>query len=176
MSPEPSACYLTMQIVELMRETRPWTTSELAVMRDNAARGAEVVAELLGRSVASVRQAAHRNRISLRKHGSRKGLVLGQPRGVSLRSEIRDGLVRDRRDELLERRAQADADAELCPCCGRRPARTRSGFCVPCTTDRLTEAYEEMTADAAAMRRLWAARQRRRSQLDHLDAEGIEAT
>jgi hypothetical protein len=153
-----------------MRKTRPWTTSELAVMRDNAARGAEAVAELLGRSVASVRQAAHRHRISLRKHGSRKGLVLGQPRGVSLRADLRDGLVRDRRDELLERRAQADAAAELCPCCGRRPARTRSGFCAACTTQRITERYEELTADDDALRRLWAARQRRKAILDGMDA------
>ena len=171
MSPDPSLVCLSMKLVRLTRETKPWTTGELAILRTHAHLGAACVADLLGRSVSSVKNAAYRNRISLRPRGCRRGLILGQPRGVSLRREVRESLVRDRRDELLERRAKVDADAALCPCCAKRPARhSRTGYCTPCAIEHQTAAYEELTASDAAMQKAWAARQRRKAVLDGMDA------
>lgn len=170
MSPEPSLVCLSMELVATSGSNIPWTTGDIALLREHAHFGAAEVARLLERTIWSVRQQAYRQRISLRQHGCRRGVVLGQPRGVSLRRELRDDLVRDRRDELLAQRAKVDAEAALCPCCGRRPVRTRSGFCRACHLDRMTELYEEMTADDCAMQRSWAARQRRKGLLDGMDA------
>lgn len=64
-------------------EARPWTTQELARLRELAGNAPELIAEELGRTLSSVQMAAHRNRISLRRSGERRGLVLGQPRGTS---------------------------------------------------------------------------------------------
>ena len=148
-----------------------WNSAELQTLRAHASEGAAECARILGRSVSSVRQAAHRHRISLRRDGSRAGSVLGQPRGVSLRRDVRDTLVRGRRDELVAERMKLDAEAELCPACGHRPQRVPStGLCLACHLSRLTELYEEATADEAAMQAAWAARQRRKAALDGREA------
>lgn len=156
--------------MQLMAATKQWTTGELTLLREYACLGAREVAARLGRSVGSVKAAAYRHRISLRRAGSRRGLILGQPRGVSLRAEVRNELVCGRRDELLERRARLDAEAQLCPVCGMRPQRTSAGFCLACTLDRQTAHYEELLADQAALRRAWSARQRRKATLDAMEA------
>jgi len=151
----------------------PWTTLEIKQLRDSAHLGIRECAKLLGRSPGSVRQAAARNRISLRRQGSRAGLLMGQPRGHSLWSlGAREDLVRGRRDELVAERLRLDAAAQLCPACGRRPIRVQaSGYCSVCHTERLRELHEELTDDDAALRGFWAARSRRRAKLDELDAK-----
>ena len=46
---------------------RPWTTTDLAVLRDNAGLGVAALSELLRRSPSSVKLFAYRNGISLRR-------------------------------------------------------------------------------------------------------------
>jgi hypothetical protein len=134
--------------------TRQWTTGELRIMRDNAQLGAVEVARLLGRSVTSVRKMASRQRVSLRAAGMHRGLVLGQPRGVSLRTDIRDDLVSGRVSaSVIAQRMKLDADAELCPACGRRPARVRvTGLCLCCHKALLTEKHHEVLDEIASNR------------------------
>lgn len=144
-----------------------WTTRDLAVLREHAALGAEECAAIMGLSVPAVKKAAARYRISLRRPGSRRGLIMGQPRGISLRQDVRASLVADRRDELVAERMRIDGEAALCPCCGVRPVRVRStGFCTACHMHRLADHHDEAAADAEAIRRLAAARQRKKAVLD----------
>lgn len=148
-----------------------WNSAEIATLRAHAPEGAAECARILGRSVRSVQQAAHRHRISLRTNGSRSGSILGQPRGTSLKREVRETLVRGRRDELVAERMRMDDEAELCPACGYRPVRiAATGLCCACHLSRLTELYEEVTSDEARLRDNWAARQRRKAALDAMDA------
>ncbi len=148
-----------------------WTSKEIALLREHAPEGAAACSRLLGRTIGSVRSAAARHRISLRQPNCRRGRLLGQPRGVSLKREVRETLIHGRRDELVAERMKLDAEAELCPACGRRPQRVAAtGLCRTCHLSRLSELYEEMTADDKAMQAAWAARQRRKAVLDTLDA------
>jgi len=138
----------------------PWTTAELKILRTHARLGADEVAERLGRGRRSVEAAASRFGVSLRRRGERRGSVLGQPRGVSLRRDLRDGLLQH--GDLIAKRLQLDADAELCPACGLRPARVlRTGFCRTCHLQRLAELQREARAEHEAQRELWVERQRR---------------
>jgi hypothetical protein len=144
-------------------------------MREHAHEGAREVARLLDRSEDSVRSFAARSRVSLRRKGSRRGILMGQPRGVSLRREIRETLIVDRHDELAAARAVLDAEAALCPRCGARPVRaSRTGWCNVCNCEHLAMQHDELTRDAAALRELWAARTRRKAALDALDASERE--
>ena len=152
---------------------RPWTTRELAELRQLARLGAEAVADRLGRTVRSVRNQAHRQRISLRREGSRGGLVLGQPRGVSLRAaradraearalaEARERVLRGELDpallDLEVRRAARIARGDpLCPACSRAPQETVHGLCRDCHLRELARAYRERGPDRALeARREW---------------------
>jgi len=148
-----------------------WTTKDIADLRAVACMGAHECARVLGRSVGSVRWAAYSHRISLRQKGCLRGLILGQPRGISLRGGLREDLVRNRRDELIQERARLDAEADLCPCCGKRPVRVASsGFCLTCHRNHLADLHSELLSDDEALRRLWAARQARKAAIDALDA------
>lgn len=141
---------------------REWTTTEGIYVRAHASEGAEAVAAgLESRSVWAVKQFAYRERISLRQSGSRRGLILGQPRDESLRKDIRDLILNGRLDaEVLDARLKLDQEADLCPCCGRRPVRVRSsGFCKVCHVDRQAFIHLEALAETEARRRAWAARQ-----------------
>lgn len=165
-------CHLSVTI-------RPWTTGDLAVLRENASLGAAEVARLLGREERAVRQAAYRHRISLRRRGSRRGLVLGQPRGVSLGAELREDLLSGKVDAaVIARRMAADHDAELCPCCGRRPVRVEaSGMCRVCHLEALAAHHLELLAEIQAQRELWTARQQvHREQLALLRARRAART
>ena len=144
-----------------VNEQRPWTSKELQRLEDNGHLGAVALADLLDRSPGSVRGAAYRSRISLRRKGSRCGSVLGQPRGVSLRRDIREDIVSGRvSDELLARRMQADHDAETCPTCGRRPIRVRTtGRCLVCHREALAAAHLEALEEQDAERAMWSTRQ-----------------
>jgi hypothetical protein len=140
--------------------TRPWTSKEVAWLRANGSMGREAVAESLGRSIASVRDAAARHRVSLRRPGCNCGLILGQPRGVSLRADLRDDLASGRIDpELLARRMRTDEALALCPSCGRRLARVvATGKCRKCTVDALIEAHLEALEEIDCEKALWASR------------------
>lgn len=130
---------------------RPWSTQEVAQLREFASLGAESVAELLDRSVWSVRMQAARLRISLRRTGSRAGRVLGQAAGERTVDDVmlaqwRDDVLAGRIDvRRAERRMKAiGRGAPRCPSCGIRPQEVlRTGFCLDC--------HRELRADMRAL-------------------------
>lgn len=155
------------------REQRYWSSTELAELRKLAPLGEVVVAELLGRSITSVRGQAYRQRISMRRDGERRGLLLGQPRGVSLvaaaarypdLAQIRENVFEQRADiERIDRRVRLLArGAPLCPACGRRPQEVeRTGLCEDCHTRELAHAHAMEADRAEADRHLDRERQRK---------------
>jgi hypothetical protein len=142
-----------------------WSGTEVSYLRRNAERGARCIAEELGRSVASVERQAYRLRVSLRRAGSRRGAVLGQPRGVPISRLIRESVVSGQIPaEALDARIALGAGADLCPGCGvREIAVASSGLCRPCHLRRLAAAHRDALADLAAeadaMQELWTCRQ-----------------
>lgn len=153
---------------------KEWTTEEIRILRSQSSLGAELLAELLGRSVQSVKQAAKRHRISLRRRGSRSGLLLGQPRGKSWREQvgadprrlaaIREEALSGELDlSLLESRVRSwlhPGSVELCPRCVARPIeRQSSGLCEVCHNGLLAEAHRDEAQRRASRRDLDAARQ-----------------
>jgi hypothetical protein len=141
--------------------TKPWTTTELRLLRASGELGARAAARLLGRSVWSVKQAAYRSRISLRSRGCRRGSVLGQPRGVSLRADLREDLLNSKATaEAVARRLVLWDEAALCPSCARRRVEVKiTGLCGVCHTRRLTEAHLAELEKLDAQRALWTSRQ-----------------
>ena len=149
-----------------------WTSSEIATLRSNASRGAAECALLLGRSIGSVKQAAHRHRISLRRSGSRSGTMLGQPRGIALKSRMREQLLDGTVDpELVAARMRMDTAAQLCPSCTFRPVRVRAtGLCRVCHLAHLTARHREVLAEHESQRELWQARQQLKRSRDRAQA------
>jgi hypothetical protein len=142
-------------------EPRLWTGRELALLQANAKLGIRGVAELLGRSRWSVRSQCYRSRISLRRERERRGSVLGQPTGVSLKRRLVEELKADNRlAEAVARRMKINADFEICPWCGCRPITQRStGLCRTCHVSRLSEITLSAREEVAAERRAIAERQ-----------------
>lgn len=144
-----------------------WTTHEITMLREHASLGVHEVSRLLGRSESSVQSMAHRLRISLRRPGRRDGVILGQPRGVSFAHGTPE-LRRYRRDVIngrvdaseIAQTLTLDDDAELCPCCGKRPVEVETtGFCRACHLSHLTARHLAKLAEIEEQQRLWAARQ-----------------
>ena len=156
-----------------------WTSLEIAHLRTNASLGAAELAGQLGRSVSSVRSAAHRHGISLRTPGSRRGTVLGQPRGVRLSGALREDLVGGTVDAtLIAERMRIDAEGSLCPSCGRRPQRvSRSGKCRICHLEDLRAHHLECIDELDAQRALLTSRKAlERARRHHAQACGpVEA-
>ena len=146
---------------------RRWTTREISYLRGHSREGAAAIAAHLGRTVRAVRQQATRMRISLRRVGVRRGLLLGQPRGESWRrgpaALIRQAALAGELDlTLAEARVEGDLTDPLpvCPSCGVRPARhAKTGLCVVCQRRRLAEQYKEQAAEAQANREYQVAKQ-----------------
>ena len=138
-----------------------WTTGDLAFLRANSSLGAQALSDLMERSLWSVKNAAHRHRISLRRTGSRRGAILGQPRGCSVCAELRSDVMTGKVDqELLARRVEVERHASMCPDCGRRPAQVaKSGLCRICHSQRLSEAHLEQLDELDSRRALWSSRQ-----------------
>lgn len=152
----------------------PWSTSELRALRENADRGAEHVAAILGRSVSSVQAAARRNRVSLRRDGETRGTLMGQPKGESLTRYRKGHPLAELRSEALAGRVDLVAleqevarvmrhgeQRELCPACVARDAVTRSGLCRVCHMRALAQAMQDERDYRDAARLYEAARQRR---------------
>lgn len=152
----------------------PWTSTEVAFVRDNADLGAAALSVALGRSVGSVKALANRNRISLRSTGERRGTLLGQPRGVRWGEQgdgsgLRLGAIR--RDVLNGDVSMTDLEARIreialgsekpdCPACGVRPqTRETTGLCEVCHLRALAQAHRDSEAVREAKRELWRARQ-----------------
>lgn len=154
-----------------------WTTTDIRYLREHASLGASELASRMGRTPAAVKRAASRFRISLRRPGSRRGSVLGQPRGVSLRRELRADLVSGRIDQdLLAKRLRLDAEAALCPLCAARPIRVAStGLCRVCHLRELAELHREAIEEFEAQRELWTARQQLKRARDRAGGEGEDS-
>jgi len=156
-----------------MHEPTAWTVAEVQLLRKEAHLGARAVALLLGRSVWSVRKAAHRYRVSLRPRGERRGHILGQPRSgawttqvgadpallAAIRADVLAGVVD--LAELEARVLESLTDTRpLCPSCGRRPQERRTtGLCEPCHIRALAWAHRDEQDRREARRDLWRARQ-----------------
>lgn len=155
------------------RNTRPWTSVEVATLRRHADLGARAIAELLDRSVDSIEQAAKRYRVSLRRKGERRGRVLGQrgpwidgtpgadpARLAVIRNEALAGLV-----DLaaLEARIRDHVDGPrrpLCPSCGQRhQERPTTGLCEVCHLRLLAQMHRDEVERRDARRELWQSRQ-----------------
>ena len=168
-------------IVETMEQNQgnkkgPWTTQELNILRKMAQLGAPAVAEVLGRDESTVRKMAHRQRISLRRPGSTRGLIMGQPRGVGLEDlrrlqvnlefwyAMREKAVAGKLDitriEEIAGRERAIANgAPLCPSCTLNPQEVEmTGLCRDCHVRKLADAHKFAT-ESSAQRELWAERQ-----------------
>jgi len=156
--------------------TRQWTSQELSLLRANAHLGAETVASMLGRSVTAVTMQASKHRVSLRRSGETRGVVLGQPKGERWADQIRAGvpperLAAIRRDVLngqvdmatLEARAREAVHGKakpICPSCGQRNVeRAQTGLCSPCHWRELARAHRDEADRIEARRELDAARQ-----------------
>jgi hypothetical protein len=146
----PSSNHTGVTHEEKSVSKKPWTTAELAQVRKLAAKGAEAIAEELGRPVRSVTEAARRARISLRRSGERRGRVMGEPHKLPV-DVARVRMLRGLRDDVLagkvdlrriERRVRLLATGMVCPGCGKRPQEVESsGLCEVCHLDNLTEAH-----------------------------------
>lgn len=162
---------------------RPWTSLEIERLRANRELGAVALAELLGRSVWSVKRAAYRFRISLRRPGDARGHVLGQPRALSLSGELRKAI--GAAPDLYAERLRVSREAALCPSCTCRPTQVEtSGLCRRCHARHLEELYRDAAGELETIgglldeileiygreldlpRRLPRARQRRKRRLD----------
>jgi hypothetical protein len=120
--------------------SRPWTTRELAQLRAERTLGAAALAERLERTVWSVKSQAKRERVSLRRVGDGRGLLLGQPRGVRLALGTHAAVVAD--PGGAERRALFHREAALCPDCGRRRiAVPETGLCELCHVEFLEQSF-----------------------------------
>ena len=139
----------------------PWSGKDISYLRRNRTLGAAELSVRLGKTVPAVKGMALRLRISLRRPRSRRGLVLGQPRTVSLRGAVHGDIVSGRVDgELIAARIALTEEAETCPCCGRRPVEVRStGFCLVCHRDRLIAAHLDEVEKLDSQRALWSSRQ-----------------
>lgn len=135
-----------------------WRTADLKVLQTLNAKGMtpeQIATHITGHSAYAIRKKGYAIGLSWRRPGSRKGLVLGQPRNVSLKHDektahlcelIRAGRIKPHviatRLELATR-----ADAELCPTCSRRPVTVqRTGLCVVCHKAVLIEIQQEQLA------------------------------
>ena len=156
-----------------------WRGSEIRYLRGHAREGAAAIAAHLSAlrasekdprsalTVKAVTRQAERMRIALRRPGSRRGRMLGQPRGESWAagpsSALRQAALEGALDlTLAEGRiaAEVSGQAPVCPSCGMRPAwHTKTGLCVVCHKKRLAEQLRQQTSEAEAERDYQSAKQ-----------------
>lgn len=160
-------------------KSRPWSSSELSRLRQLAHLGQEGAAIALGRTPRSVRRAADRYNISLRRPGETRGLVQGQPRGVSFAQLARENqklaVLRELRQDLIagevdvrsiyliaSRKMKLARGAQLCPGCAVNPQEhDETGLCRDCHLIALADAHRGDSAMKHAQRELWRERQRK---------------
>lgn len=128
---------------------RPWTMSELKVLKIFSGLGRQGVATLLNRTVGSVEAAAKAHNISLKCNDD----------DIEINAEVLDLLQRVKETPRLQ----------VCPMCGRRWATMRStGVCRPCHLDRLIGLHLEATEVEVRDKALSAARkEKQRVRRDH---------
>lgn len=154
-----------------------WTTKEIAYLRENSHLGADAIAKHLNRTPTAVRLKARNMGVSLRRPGSRRGLLLGQPRGtrwVDLGPSTSSSRLERLRDDVLSGKVHLPALYErikrqldepllaLCPTCTARPVeRPQTGLCAVCHLRELARAHRDEDELQTAQRELWRARQER---------------
>lgn len=155
------------------RLKRPWTVTEVTILRENARLGLPAVSTLLGRSEQSVQSAAKRYRISLRRSGERRGKILGQPqtgrwteqpgdssRLAQIRVDVLDGTVSMAELEQRIREHVYGPARPICPACGQREQeKPTTGLCEPCHLRLLAQMHRDEMDRREARRDLWQARQ-----------------
>lgn len=156
--------------------TKGWTSSEIATLRKEAHLGAKGLALILDRSVASIKAAANRYRISLRPPSEQRGLILGQPRGTAWLEQVKFGITKERLEMIrqealagelditaLEERVRnqgSDRKRPTCPACSARPQdHASTGLCGVCHMRALAQAHRENHIVDDAKRELWRAKQ-----------------
>jgi len=128
---------------------RAWTSAELARLKAMAPLGAEEIARRMGRTVRSVRCAAYRYRISLRR--TARGTVLGQKvhRGSRFPLDRKKALSLD----MTAEEERIRNGGQLCPACGTRLVTMKAtGMCESCHYRRLAQRIRERD-DAEESRR-----------------------
>lgn len=156
-----------------------WTSYEETLLKTLIAEGMtpeQVHGYIPTHTPGAIRKRGYELGVSRRRPGSNRGLVIGQPRAVSLKVEglaryrelILAGKVRPAavaaRLELVSR-----TGAELCPLCGTRPVALPSrskpaalnGVCVVCHIRGLVEVQNEELEALEARRELLVAWQRK---------------
>lgn len=122
---------------------KPWTTTELRVLRLFATLGTNGVATILERSSASVAQMAKQEGISLKRTDE----------DIDITNEVLT---------LLAKVADTP-NLSICPMCGKRWATMKeTGMCRPCHLDRLLSLYQEKAEIEIRQKALTAARQDKR--------------
>lgn len=156
--------------------TKPWTSSEIKTLKENSSIGVQGLAILLERSETSIKQFAHRNRISLRCAGNSQGLLLGQRRGKKWMDQVEGGissvtLAEIKKDalagtfdlttmEIRISRRKSGKPAPLCPNCVARPQEhASSGLCGVCHLRSLAQLHRENHKVTEANRELWRTKQ-----------------
>jgi hypothetical protein len=130
--------------------SKPWTMSEIKVMRLFASLGSKGVAQLLDRSVSSVSKQA-------------------QDHAISLEASKDDINIDDEVLNLLHRVVESQR-LSICPMCGRRWATMKdTGICRPCHLDRLIALHQEQIDVEVRQRALTAARKEKQRRLGELD-------
>lgn len=163
------------------RNIHVWKTTEIDYLRVHASEGAGRISQDLGLTVAQVRKAAHRHRISLRTAGRRCGLILGQPRDLSLVNEMpaaRDLVVSGRiKSSVIDARIQLESApgvVELCPHCSQRPVtNSRSGLCRVCHRRALIQALQDELADLEVKKQQQVVWQRKSRLTRQLEQGGV---
>jgi ribosomal protein L37AE/L43A len=121
-----------------MNSRRPWTSLELRRLREDRHLGLAALAELLGRTPASVERAAHRYGISLRRPAEARGIIADQRRPLA--PGVHAAWVAD--PEAALERVAAYREAALCPDCGRRRIQVHSsGLCELCHVEMLGRTF-----------------------------------
>ena len=170
---------------------RAWTTAEITHLTQHSHLGAKHLAIELDRSERSIRLKAAELGISLRQPGSRRGILIGQPRGTKWTDQPevmgRDRLTRIREDILAGKlhlptilaqiRRQLEQPLDLCPkCTSRAVDRPQTGLCQVCHLRELARGHRDEDDLQDAKRELWRARQERsranrRQASEHPDAQ-----
>lgn len=121
---------------------RAWTLQELRVIKAYAPMGAVVIASVLERTPQAVRHVAALNGISVTDTGKdvdTQAVTLG-----------------------LAERLRETPGLSVCPMCGKRFARMKSGLCRCCHLDRLLDLHQERLDEEIRLRKLNKARQDKR--------------
>lgn len=120
---------------------RPWTVQEIRVVKAYAELGSTAIGEILERTPKSVRHIAELNGIKVENTGN----------DVDIQYAL----------GLIERVKEAP-HLEICPMCGKRFARMKSGLCRCCHLDTLLDLHQEKLDEQIRLRKLDKARQDKR--------------